>query len=338
MITPEQVARALALVDEGRSQRYAARTLGLPETTVRRAIKRYRETGCCTRRQGSGRPRATRPIDDRFIVMTALRNGHASATEMAQTLRTVRNVTVSADTVRRRLAKANLRPRRSATGPLLSVEHRRARLAFARKHRHWTDSDWSNVLFSDESRFNLFGPDGRLFVYRRPGQRYAQCNIAHRDQFGGGSVMVWGGISLEAKTDLHVFSRVPLNAHLYCNDILEYYVMPYAHFIGQNFMFMQENARPHTARITADYLKEVGIPTLKWPARSPDLNPIEHLWDELSRRIKRKINPPTTLSELRIALVKTWEEIPQEVVANLIKSMPRRLEEVIRLRGGNTRY
>ena len=139
------------------------------------------------------------------------------------------------------------------------------------------------------------------------------------------------------KTDLHVCSRVLLNAHSYCNDILEHYVEPYVHFIGQNFIFWHDNAWPHTARITADYLKEVGIPIFKWPARSPDLNPIEHE-HELSRRIKRKINPPTTLQELRIALIKTQEEIPQEVVANLIKSMPRRLEEVIKVRGGNTRY
>ncbi|KAJ8727758.1 hypothetical protein PYW07_001877 [Mythimna separata] len=101
---------------------------------------------------------------------------------------------------------------------------------------------------------------------------------------------------------------------------------------------MHDNARCHTALIVRDYLQEVGIPVMRWPARSPDLNPIEHLWDELKRRVRARDPAPTTLQDLQDAVVAEWDNIPQESVVTLIRSMRERMEAVIRARGGNTRF
>lgn len=338
VLPPEVVARIIALIEDGQSQRYAARVQGIPETTVRRAVQRFRETGSYGRRPGSGRPRATEPGDGRFMFIQTLRNRSQSAVETSQRLREARGTHVSERTVRRRLAELNLRSRVPASGPQLTPAHRRARLNFCREHAAWTVDDWASVLFSDESRFSLYGADGRVRVWRRRGERFAQCNITGRVMFGGGSVMVWGGISLEAKTELHVFRRPTLDAGTYITDILEDYVVPFAPFVGPNFLLMHDNARPHVAHVVRDYLNEVGIGTLDWPARSPDLNPIEHLWDQLGTSIRRQLNPPRDLQELRTALEREWDQIPQVRVANLIRSMPRRVQDVIRARGGNTRY
>ncbi|KAJ4426240.1 hypothetical protein ANN_27052 [Periplaneta americana] len=101
---------------------------------------------------------------------------------------------------------------------------------------------------------------------------------------------------------------------------------------------MHDNARPHIAHAVGDYLQEVGIHVLPWPARSPDMNPIEHVWDMLERRVKNRRPRPESLQELRRALGEEWELIPQEDIANQTESMPRRMDAVIQARGGNTRY
>lgn len=224
------------------------------------------------------------------------------------------------------------------TGPLLTREHRRARLRFALDHRDWLVDDWKKVLFTDETRVALNSPDGRERVWRRPGERYSQACITPRVAFGGGSVMFWGGISWEARTDLVAVPGRGLTGARYVEEILEEHVMPYMPFIGPGALLMQDNARPHKARCVTDYLNAVEIRTLEWPARSPDLNCIEHLWDALKRRVRGRNSRISTLAELEAAVLEEWEAIPQDFIQDLFGSMPRRMEAIIRSRGGNTAY
>lgn len=337
-LTTADVAQVVALIQDGRSQRYVSRTLGIPRTTVQDAWNRFLETGRFARRAGSGRKRATTVVDDRFIVHNTLRNRRSTAVQLQHNLQTVRGVQVSERTIRRRLVESGLTSRRPATGPQLLPRHRRARLQFARVHANWTLRQWSEVLFTDESRFCLRAPDGRERVWRRRNERYADCTISERVSFNGGSVMVWAGISTEAHTDLIFVENGALNAHRYVEDVLQESVVPFSHFIGDGFVLMHDNARPHVARVVTEYLTVVGIRTFDWPACSPDANPIEHLWDELQRRIRRRAVMPETLQELRLALQEEFEAIPQIYITNLINSMPRRLNDIIQARGGHTRY
>lgn len=340
--TPVEAAQIVTLLRQGMSQRAVARHLRLSQSCVSKIYRRFRETGEFVRRPGSGRRRCTSERDDRFIVTTSLRNRHLTGVDVQQELRQVRGTAASEWTVRRRLKEANLTPKRPATGPKLTPRHRQARLRFAQAHYDWEVEQWRRVMFSDECRMCLHGSDRRGRVYRRPGERFAQCCFAETVAYGGGSCMMWAGISMEGKTEL-VF--VPsggrgggLTADRYVSDILLEHVIPYAGFIGENFMLMHDNARCHTARETVEFLREVGIATMDWPALSPDLNPIEHLWDELKRRVRARNPAPETINELKMALVEEWEEIPQETVKKLIRSMRNRLQAVIRARGGNTKY
>jgi transposase len=332
------IARALALIEDGRSIRYAANAIGAPVTTVHRAVRRFHETGQYTRRPGSGRKKATTHRDDRFLVSNILRDRQMTAVMIRNRLQEVRQVNVSERTVRRRLAEGNLGSYKPAKGPKLTQNHRRLRLEFARQHQDWTVNHWRRVLFSDESRFCVRSPDGREKVWRRPGERFASCTFSTREPFHGGSIMIWGGISFEAHTDLVLVENGSLNAHRYIHEILEPHVVPYGPFIGEDFVFMHDNARPHIAHCVSLYLDTVGIYRMDWPACSPDLNPIEHVWDKLGRQIRSHPVVPDNLNDLRIALLEEWERIPQDYVQNLFESMPRRMEAVIRARGGNTRY
>jgi hypothetical protein len=184
------------------------------------------------------------------------------------------NALISQDTIRRRLAEHQLLPYVPATGPLLTAEHR---LEFAHAHLNWQEADWTRVLFTNESRFCRFSNDRRMRVYRRPGEPYVQCNIAQAVSYGGGSIMVWGGMSLEGRTELVIVNQGRLAADRYVTTILEPHVVPYAPYIGENSTLMNDNARPHTAQIVRQYFQEVIIVTMNWPARSADLNPIELL-------------------------------------------------------------
>ncbi|KAH0811856.1 hypothetical protein GEV33_010935 [Tenebrio molitor] len=146
---------------------------------------------------------------------------------------------------------------------------------------------------------------------------FLKCSVLMEDQ-------LWYG---------EVFLGKPVH-----KEVLQDHVVGFAQLAGDGFIFMHDNARPHTARIVTDYLHDVGIDTMNWPARSPDLNPIEHLWDVVGKQVRARCGELVSLQELRRVVQEEWDNTPQEEIQHLIESMPRRLEAVIRARGGNTKY
>ncbi|KAI4902048.1 hypothetical protein NFI96_033099 [Prochilodus magdalenae] len=223
-------------------------------------------------------------------------------------------VNVSDQTIRNRPHEGGLRARRPLVGPVLTGQHCRARLAFATEHQNWQVCHRRLVLFTDESRFYLSTCDRRDRLWRRCGECYATCKIIQHDWFGGGSVMVWGGIFLEGRTDLYRLYNGTLTAIRYQDEILGLVVRPYAGAVGPGFLLVHNNARPHVARVCRQFLENKGIDTIGWPTGSPNLNPIELLWDIMFRSIQRHQVALQTVQELSDALVQNWEEIPQDTI------------------------
>ena len=220
----------------------------------------------------------------------------------------------------------------------LTVQQKQDRLDLAREHRRWTGQQWRTVLFTDESKFCADFLDRRRRVWRRPGERYLPVNVVEHDRFGGQSVMVWAGISVDGRTDLYVIRNGALTGLRYRDEILDPIVRPFAGAVGLDFTLMDDNARPHRARVVTEYLEQEGITRMDWPARSPDLNPIEHVWDMLQVRVRARQNPPTTARELETALMEEWNLVPQQQISRLILSMRRRCMSVIDANGGHTHY
>ena len=128
-----------------------------------------------------------------------------------------------------------------------------------------------------------------------------------------------------------------LTAVLY-RGIFQNTLVPFArHYFGDNYR-QDDNATPHRARVVLDFLHQGNVTKMEQPPRSPDCNPIDHLWDELGRAISSMDNPPHNLDELRQALHDKWARIPVQRLQRLVTSMPRRLVAIIAARGGNTRY
>ncbi|GFU85724.1 transposable element Tcb2 transposase [Trichonephila clavipes] len=263
----------------------------------------------------SGRPRGTTPEDDRYMVLQARRNRRQTAGEIARHTTQATGRPISRFTVARRLHGGGL---------------------FAR--RPVRDNEWGRVLFTDESRFSLSSDSHRILIWRERGSRNHPSNIIERDRYDGRGVLVWGGIMLGSRTDLHSFDAGSVNGTRYCNEILLPYVSLFRGAMGLQFLFMDDNAPCHRTVAAEQLLESEDIERMDWPARSPDLNPIEHVWDFLGRRLAARTLPPVTIRELRLALQDEWAAMPQQLIDTLILSMGRRCETCLAVRGDHIPY
>ncbi|GFX27324.1 transposable element Tcb2 transposase [Trichonephila clavipes] len=219
----------------------------------------------------------------------------------------------------------------------LDTRHSRRSL-WCREHRNWRDNEWGRVLFIDESRFSLSRDSHRILIWRERGSHNHPSNIIERDKYGGHGVLVWGGIMLGSCTDLHIFDAGSVNGTRYFNEILLPYVRLFRGAMGLQFLFMDDNAPCHRTVAAEQLLESEDIERMDWPARSQDLNPIEHVWDFLGRRLAARTLPPVTMRELRLALQDEWAAMPQQLIDTLILSMGRRCETCLVVRGDHIPY
>ncbi|GFV78540.1 transposable element Tcb2 transposase [Trichonephila clavipes] len=130
------------------------------------------------------------------------------------------------------------------------------------------------------------------FHLEGPGSRNNPAFVHESVRFGGGVVLVYGGISIDGRTDLYIIRDGPMTARRYRDEIFRPIVVPYAAAIEDDFILMDDNCRPHCANLVEDFLFEEGIVLMEWPACYPDMNPIEHDWDALGRQVAGRQPPP----------------------------------------------
>jgi len=123
-------------------------------------------------------------------------------------------------------------------------------------------------------------------------------------------------------------------------EVLKNNLLPFINELDNNleYIFQDDNPSIHRAKIVKQWMQDNSIKNIFWPAQSPDLNPIEHLWDVLERKVCNHIPHPTNLTELMAILKEEWDKIESEVIENLVESMPRRVQAVIDSHGNPTRY
>ncbi|GFY32182.1 transposable element Tc3 transposase [Trichonephila clavipes] len=142
--------------------------------------------------------------------------------------------------------------------------------------------------------------------------------------------MVWGAIAYDSRSTLIVMRRTLTGQH-YVDVILRLHVGPFLNGL-QGAIFQQDNARPHTKRVDQDFPRH--FQTLSWPAGSPDLSPVEQVWDQL----KRQMSSCHSVHDLELAVQDLWAHLPQDNIRCLINSMPDRVVACIAAGGGPTNY
>ena len=319
-LSRDQRQCALGMLQGGLSYREVTRRIGYSHQTISALVDRDTLHNSADDRPRWGRPRVTTARQDRQMVLSHLRDRFRTASRTAAETQGRANPRISNDTARRRLHDYGLTARRPYRGPVMTAAHRRNRQRWCQQHQRWTLAQWNEVAFSDESRFCVDSPDGRERVWRRTGERYADCCVRQANRWGGPSVMVWAAISGRYRTPLVVVDG-NLNAQRYVDNILRPHLLPFLLDHPELITFQHDNTRPHAARFTTAFLQ--------------DLNPIEHLWDELGRRV---VGRARTRAELLETLRTKWGRIQQQSIQRLVGSMRRRCTACIQNNGGHTRY
>ncbi|GFX90769.1 transposable element Tcb2 transposase [Trichonephila clavipes] len=327
--------RIIGKLEEGRS---VAAEFELLTASFHDFGDNFKTTGTAIRGFSSGRPRETTPADDRYIVLQAKRNRRQTVGEIARHTTQATGRPISRFTVARRLHGGGLFARRPVRCVPLTPAHRRRHSLWCREHRNWRDKERGRVLFTDESRFSLSSDSHRILIWRERGSRNHPSNIIERTGMEVHGVLVWGGIMLGSRTDLHIFDAGSVNGTRYCNEILLPYVRLFRGSIGLQFLFMDDNAPYHRTVAAEQLLESEDIERMDWPARSPDLNSIEHVWDFLGRRLAARTLPPVTIQELRLALQDEWAAMPQQIIDTLILSMGSLCETCLAARGDHIPY
>jgi transposase len=338
-LTQVERGKILGLRISGSSLAKIAKTFNIPKSTVHDTIKRYENVENLKSAPRSGRPKLLKVEDQKILKEIALKGNRSSLEEIQKRFAEVNSVKVSKNTIRTNLHELGIFSRIAANKPLLKNQQRENRLKWCMQRRNWTVRQWKAIIWSDESRFKIFRSDGPTRVWRKDGERYKIKNVRPTVKHGGGSVMVWGCFSGKGLGPL-VKVDGKMNHRDYI-EILDKNLVPLitTQFRSRGYKFQDDNAPVHTARNVQNWIKEKKINVLSdWPSQSPDLNPIEHLWSELERRLKKRENYPKNATELEVAMKEEWSQIPQSVLNNLIESMPRRIEACISNNGWPTEY
>lgn len=252
----------------------------------------------------------------------------------------------SEQVITRGLRRLSFSRRVALRKPFIDERTRQKRLEFALRYQHWGFEQWANILWSDETWVNKTSHRKR-YVTRRSGEAlHEDCIREDNGKKKSIGWMFWGSFSAATGKGPGLFWEKewgPINKKSYRQRILphvERWILQSRLHDGEELLFMQDNAPGHAARETVAALEEMGIQKIDWPPNSPDLNPIETVWNWMKDWIQDVYGDVEKHSKelLRHAVQQAWEAVPEEWLRELVASMPLRIEEVIRNNGKHTKF
>lgn len=267
--------------------------------------------------------------------ISLLRRAACNSSNSSKSLRDEFNLDISVRRTQQLLSSCEyLKNEKRVNKPYLSPKNIEVRKKFAIDHISWK-KEWLKVIFSDEKKFNLDGPDGWSHYWH---DLRTEKRIFSKRQSGGGSVMIWGAIGYLKKVDL-IFIEHTMNSEHYQQMVGPLFPAYGYELAGLGWMFQQDNAPIHCSRSTLAYFQERNIKLFEpWPSKSPDMNIIENLWSILAREVYKNGRQYASKAELKASIVEAWRNISQVAVQNLFHSMQRRMIALYDAKGKWTKY
>jgi len=307
----------------------------------------------CLRNEGVSQPRTGRPkvyteAEERKVVRHARINPKDSYAQVKKAC----NLSFSHRTIKKILAEHGIVNWRARRRPFLTEEMAAARLAWCLKHRYMSEEEWGLFMWSDECSVERGKGKRDEWVFRTANQKWDKNMIQTYSCKKNMKVMVWGCFWDKGRTSLYIMDRdfeslkhgYSANSYL---EVLNAEVDPWYQTLDSGYIFMQDNASIHTAKKVKKWFASHGIGVVAdWPPYSPDLNPIEHIWWILKKRVFEmfpdiatdKSESEHARQQLESALQAAWDTIDKESFDCLYQSMPSRIEACIKAEGWHTKY
>lgn len=270
-----------------------------------------------------GRKKIYGQTDRRRIAHLARKHDTWSAKKISNEAESRGSPKISAKTCQRELRDMGYRKQMPLNKPMLTKKHKRTRVEWCQKH---LKTDWTKVIFSDESMFQLFRHGSKVWGkkrVKRPKPKFPP------------KFMVWGAFGYRGKSCLKVVAG-KMDSSAYVNILEECLVNDMSILYPDGWTFQQDNATVHTSRFTKSWFESKKIYLIKWPPCSPDLNPIEMIWGIMKKRLDHIMS--SNLNDWKLKVMETWENLGHETLTKLIDSMTWRLKECIRLNGDTVDY
>jgi len=215
---------------------------------------------------------------------------------------------------------------------LLNEVNRIKSLSFCKDLLTWDDARLERILFTDETMVKSY-PNGEFVFYRA--LKFLKNKVSPNVQQGGSGQMLWGCMSKWAYGPLEAIEG-HITGDSYLNLLINVVKreMDASSGLGRELIFQQDNAKPHKTQAVMNYLKNWGYEILDWPPQSPDLSPIETIWNVMKMRMKAMTPRPRTKASMRDAMMDIWDKLEDDLRVKLMNSFKKRLQACVANNGG----